>query len=154
MDGMTNRIASVVLTCEWCGSGFHPINGRAKIMRFCSKTCRDNGVRKPIREMSPEETAWLAGLFDGEGCISIRAQLNQTGARGVRIQVTNTNRELLEEVKRVTGIGFISMRYRNDPRHKPTFDWQTAGGNAKGVLQLISHRLIAKKARALEAINS
>lgn len=101
--------------------------------------------------MSREELAWLAGLFDGEGHISLRTQLSQR-AIGVKIQVTNTHRPLLERIQTITDIGYITTRYRTDPRHRPTHDWHTTGGNAKELLRLLLPWLIAKRERALEAI--
>jgi hypothetical protein len=144
------RIQSIVLTCEWCDKPFHPINGRAKTMRFCSKPCHDNARRKPLRRMAPEDLAWLAGLFDGEGSISIDTKLGPR-SRGVKIHVTNTHRPLVDEVQRVTGVGYITTRYHDDPNHKPTHDWHTTGGNAQLILTLLIPRLIAKKSRAIEA---
>lgn len=120
-------------------------------MRFCSKPCHDNARRKPIRKMSATDRAWLAGLFDGEGHISIDTQLGPR-SRGVKIQVTNTDRALVDEVQRVTGVGYITTRYRESSNHKPTHDWHTTGGNAKALLALMLPRLIAKKDRAIEAI--
>lgn len=121
-------------------------------MRFCSATCRDDARRKPLRPMSDIELAWLAGFFDGEGHISIRAQLSQR-AVGVKIQVTNTNREILERVQAVTGVGYITTRYRDSARHKPTHDWHTTGGNAKAILRLLIPHLIVKSKRAKQAVS-
>lgn len=149
---MGQRTMSVTLTCSWCGAAFHPIPGRGKTMKYCSKPCRDAGVTKLLRIMSDAETAWLAGLFDGEGHISIDTRLNRT-TRGVKIQITNTNRELLEKAQDVVGTGYITTRYHDNPRHKPTYDWHTTGRNAKLLLQTMLPWLIAKRTQAQSALS-
>ncbi len=148
---MTSSRLKMLLVCSQCGESFHPLNGRAKTMRFCSTSCRDEAATRPLRDMSAEECAWLAGLFDGEGHIGIGRQLSQR-SRGVKIQITNTNRELLEEVQRVTGVGYITTRYRESEKHRPTHDWYTSGRNARRILDVISPRLIVKRDKAREAI--
>lgn len=101
--------------------------------------------------MSETEIAWLAGFFDGEGHVSVRTQLSQR-ATGVKIQVTNTNRALVDRVAELTGVGYITTRPRQSSRCRTTYDWQTTGGNAKEILAALLPWLIEKRERALEAI--
>ena len=49
---------------------------------------------------SNTELAYLAGLFDGEGCISILKEKDQRGFKSyryrLRIQITNTNKSVMD----------------------------------------------------------
>lgn len=100
--------------------------------------------------MAVEEITWLAGLFDGEGHVSVLTKLSQR-AFGVKIQITNTCHPLLDRVAEITGIGYISTRPRQNERWKTTYDWHTTGGNAKAILQLMLPYLIVKREAALRA---
>jgi hypothetical protein len=97
--------------------------------------------------MTPEETAWLAGIFDGEGHISINVAISQR-SRGPKIQVTNTCRAIVDRVQSLTGVGFVTTRYHEDAKHKPTHDWHTTGLNAARILVQIRPWLLEKAAAA------
>jgi hypothetical protein len=98
--------------------------------------------------MTPEQIAWLAGLFDGEGSINTQAHLNKT-VNGLSIQITNTCHELLVKVQEVTGVGFIATRPpHKNPQHKTTYDWRTSGAVARDIVTLIHPWLIVKRATA------
>jgi hypothetical protein len=99
--------------------------------------------------MSGEQVAWLAGIFDGEGNIAIRE--HPDGARLI-IQVTNTCRAMVDHIKDVTGVGTITTRYHDDPKHLPTHDWRVSGTNAQDLLRAMRPWLIAKAGRADFAI--
>lgn len=149
---MTDRIASITLLCESCGGSYHPINGRASISHYCSTTCRDDGRTKPLRPMTTEEVAWLGGLFDGEGCITLHTRPRSGTTIHLRITLTNTSRAMVERVLAVTGVGFITTRYRSSVKHKPTHDWHTTGRNARAILVLILPWLTSKHTQAQNAI--
>jgi hypothetical protein len=99
--------------------------------------------------MTPEQIAWIAGLFDGEGCITTKD--HKDGVR-LQAQITNTCRPMLEKVRDVTGLGTITTRYRSNPVWKPVNDWRVAGSNAQDILRAIRPWLIAKAERADFAI--
>jgi hypothetical protein len=147
------RNASVSLTCEYCGKAFHPINGRSLTMKYCSTFCRDMGRTKDLRDMADIEAAWLAGLFDGEGNVSIHVALGQR-AMGAKIQITNTNRNLLERVLTITGGGFIAQRPRYNPKWKTTYDWHATGLNAARLLKRMLPWLIVKKEAAETVVSN
>lgn len=106
--------------------------------------------------MTPEEIAWLGGLFDGEGHISVLTKLSQR-CKGVKIQITNTNRDMLDVVKTRTGIGYITERpvmSTDRPTWKIRYDWHTTGGNAKELLSMMLPWLIEKREAAIRAIGT
>jgi len=145
----SKRYLTKTVVCECCRKEFHPWLARAT-MRYCSVPCRNAGQHKPILDMSPEDVAWLAGLFDGEGCITIETSKN--GSPSIKIGITNTCRPLLEHVKAMTGVGYITTRPRQREGWKTTYDWHTTGVNARALLFMMYHRLFSKKERAEQCI--
>ena len=67
------------------------------------------------------DTAWVAGFFDGEGCVSLRIEDNV--ARSPRITITQFGEEgykSLLEVKRIMGMGGICRSKRNYNQYRLT----------------------------------
>jgi hypothetical protein len=66
-----------------------------------------------------EEAAWLAGFLDGEGYIGIsRRPRSDSGPYQPKVQITSTNREVLERIKDWVGGGYLQAvpRKYEDPR--------------------------------------
>ena len=101
-------------TCERCGELYYPNRsdgmrraGEIRIQRFCSRICgqrsrRENNVR--VRTMNPEQAAYLAGLFEGEGCIYYEPK------SGLRLVLSNTDRALVDCLVIFTGIGVANYK--------------------------------------------
>ena len=62
--------------------------------------------------MKDVELAYLAGIIDGEGCISVTISHRHSGYGKFRIQVSisNTNLKLIEKCKQIVGFGSIGKR--------------------------------------------
>jgi len=145
--------------CEWCGMDFdvrHP----GKV--YCSTSCRNKakyqrrqGLRGPspepppvhLRDMSPAEIAWCAGLFEGEGAIR-KHTLRRPGERTyyyVGLCVVSTDRDVLERLKQITGIGSILQRKRYALHHKTAYEWSTSGRAALFLLDIWWEWLSARR---------
>jgi len=75
--------------------------------------------------MKEADKAYIAGFIDGEGCIALWSSGRPRVGRSVVrpcVFLANTNLEVLEWIREVTGLGHIS-RYieRRSPRHKPLY---------------------------------
>lgn len=66
-----------------------------------------------VREMTASEVAWIAGFLEGEG--SFTASARQRGSVYVRIQASSTDRDVLERVAAIVGVGTVRV-VRPDPR--------------------------------------
>jgi LAGLIDADG-like domain len=102
--------------------------------------------------MQKSDASWLAGLFDGEGSIVFPRKTNTLNS--VRIQITNTNHELLERVIAVTGTGtLVSQMHPGSknwkPHYKPSWAWQCYGENTRSLLRQMLPWLIEKRDKAL-----
>lgn len=106
--------------------------------------------------MSTEtELAWLAGLWDGEGSITIFKHIERGGVRKLcpTILVVNTDIKIINEAKRILdnlGTSFhLFERVSKNPKHKNSFQLNTR--NTKyidKVLTAIEPYLIGKKEQA------
>jgi hypothetical protein len=84
---------------------------------------------------SAEEIAWAAGLFEGEGCITM---INDRLA----IALVNTDEEVIQRFDEVMGIGMLYGPYErsesNGYPRKPLFRWVASTYDALDGLQLLS----------------
>lgn len=65
------------------------------------------------------DVAWAAGLFEGEGCITPR------GKTSGEIVIGMTDRDILERVQAVFGVGGITSEERRPP-HKTCHRWSVS----------------------------
>ena len=100
--------------------------------------------------MTDCEIAWLAGLFDGEGCIK------WSGRNGVLLAISMSDPDILHKVKEITGVGQV---YELSDRslkagHKPMYEWNI--GKKQDVEYLLSSMVFwfgeRRKLRAKEAL--
>lgn len=63
--------------------------------------------------LTPEQAAYLAGVIDGEGCITT------SGPRGIRLQIANTNRPWLEALRE--WVGGTLHEHRGKFNKRPSF---------------------------------
>ena len=89
-----------------------------------------------------ELTAWAAGFFEGEGCI--------TESNGHLItRITNTDEAMLERFREIVDAGTIYGPYtRNDKdgfKRKPVFAWVATEEAALDVLDLLGKWLSSRR---------
>jgi hypothetical protein len=79
-----------------------------------------------IRQISDLDLAWLAGLLEGEGAFILH-QEPAIGARRarviIRVAVHMTDRDVVERVRDIVGLGSVHRRPPGKPHHKETFRW-------------------------------
>jgi hypothetical protein len=72
-----------------------------------------------------ENIAWLAGLFEGEGCIYIKDDANH-----VRMHFHATDEDVLRKFRDIAGVGHVGgpyQRYHKDGRpYKPVWRWEVS----------------------------
>ncbi len=99
---------------------------------------------------------YLAGFFDGEGCISInknRKLKKQNGKYYIQyngnVIVANTNREILELFKKRFGGNIYELKAKNrHQNNKPSFQWIIYSKMATNFCEEMVDRLILKKRQA------
>lgn len=108
-------------------------------------------------EMLETDKAWLAGFFDGEGCISVRKQIS--GQRynptySISITVTNTSKLVMDYLVKLCG-SYYKTELRKAGRvgnRKDCYYWQICSEKAKMLLEIILPYLVLKKEQAINAI--
>lgn len=80
-----------------------------------SRTCR-------VRRLSPEEAAYLGGIIDGEGTITMtRVHANEN--RRLVVSIANTELDLLEYLREVIGAGKITRKRVTSLRHSASYHY-------------------------------
>lgn len=93
--------------------------------------------------------AYIAGFFDGEGCVRIK-EANQGGnSFYVIAHITNSNQKILMEIQDLFG-GAIRVQERSP--NKTIYNWSLSSSEAVDFLQTLSPFLKEKLEQALLAI--
>jgi hypothetical protein len=98
---------------------------------------------------SPFESAYLAGIIDGEGTIGIY-KLNKQ--HHVRLVITNTNSDLIQWVHQRVG-GSVRPTDKRVAHHKQGFQVVAYGREATPILQACWPYLVVKRAQAELALS-
>lgn len=143
-------------TCPVCGKVFE-VGGRGRprrSQRVCSQECNAYARVKQhhVRQMSPTEAAYLAGLIDGEGSI-VAVKRNKKGRTTWRLQVSSTTPILLEWCIQTTGVGTIVTKKTTNPKHADSKWWQCYSWNAMDILKQIAPYMILKTDKAQQVID-
>lgn len=98
-------------------------------MRKTSKTCRNCRFGKvpQLNLLSATEIAWLAGLLDGEGSFTQKGQ--------GRVHVEMTDRDVIEYLHELTGVGSLYSPKQRNARHKASWIWCVSRGEV--TLQIV-----------------
>lgn len=102
--------------------------------------------------------AWLAGVFDGEGCVVINRQ--RVGSRKdlktdsfrLYVQITMGCRKTLERCQTITGFGSIHNHTPTKKKSNPAFCWMTNGREAEAILKQIAKYAVTKRPEIDEAL--
>lgn len=92
------------------------------------------------------EVAYLAGLIDGEGCVYIGRRA-RTGLYHSCLTITMTDKNVLEWVKDVTGVGSVLSK-KMAKRFKPAWTWQVWSDEAAKLLIKLLPYLQVKQTHA------
>lgn len=92
-----------------------------------------------MNQLTPEKAAYIAGIVDGEGCISaVHDHPDRGNSIRLELKIANTNRPLLESIQTDLGEGRIQSVKRYSSRHKPCFELRVHGEKAqRSVKQLL-----------------
>lgn len=106
-------------------------------------------VRGRINRLSAEELAYLAGMVDGDGSVQVRRSHTAAGSVYMPvIRIDNTNRELIEHIDQMVGLGCRFTAKRRATRHKEAYGWSITGFAAALLLIRLLPHLRIKDAHA------
>ena len=101
---------------------------------------------KLVRDLSPVDAAYIAGIIDGEGTISLtRRHRNEN--RQLEISVSNTDLSLLLFLKQCVGAGRITNKRTYESNHTPSAAYIISNRQALRLLEQICPYLKTYKAK-------
>jgi LAGLIDADG endonuclease len=115
-----------------------------------------------LRAMAELELAWLAGLLEGEGAFMLQhvpASSTQRARLRVKIALHMTDRDVVERVASIVGLGNVTWRCRQQEHHKDTYFWQVSSlANVVQLMKLLrpymGERRCAQIDTCLEAVEA
>lgn len=99
--------------------------------------------------MSDVESAYLAGLIDGDGCVNMGPVGNSPGSFRISAQITSKDKMLIDYVYQTTGVGHVRPN-----NYKGRHAWRWDVTSHKDVILLIKrvHPYIVLKKKVCELI--
>lgn len=120
-------------------------------------------AQKNYSGLSSEDCAYIAGLFDGEGCVFADCKKKYGGHSyqlSFKLIITNTNLQVLKWCRNKIGVGHIvenATTSRISKGHKPCYRFIVEQAAMMPLARDMYHFLIVKKeqlSQALEFVNS
>lgn len=107
------------------------------------------------------ETAWAAGLFEGEGCLYLEPQSQRRpNARTARLSLVSTDEDAVQRFHSIVGVGTVNVQRHNERQgHKRQWRWQAgAKRDVEDVLRKflpwLTQRRLTKAEELLAAIHA
>lgn len=98
--------------------------------------------------LSERQLGWLEGLIDGEGCLSISKLKSYKQTWTLTVHISNTNRQIIEKIKKVIGYGTITTNISKNKSHKPVWVYYLPRKVIKPLLSRL-HLIVKEKQREL-----
>ena len=99
-----------------------------------------------INRLTPVQSAYLAGLIDGEGTITL-TRIHPRESRRLVVSISNNDASLLAFVKSEIGAGKITTKRTYSERHARSFTYQISSRQALDLLRLVVPFLKTYKAK-------
>ena len=118
-------------------------------MRYCRNMARP----RKVKHLDPVHAAYLAGLVDGEGTVTLTRQHRNEGRRLV-VCISNNELGILDFAKECIGVGRITTKRTYNERHADSYTYQLSSRQALDLLsQIVPFMKSYKAQRASMAID-
>ncbi len=101
-------------------------------------------------KLTREQLAYIAGFFDGEGCVHIGGRRQNT-SYNLEVNISNTDEDILLWLQSIYG-GYLKTVKKAKEHHIQCYNWRLASNQAVVFLDSIYPFLILKKHQADGAI--
>lgn len=72
-----------------------------------------------------EDLAWVAGIYEGEGCLSLRDNGYKGNNKYVTMRICMTDKDILDRVARIIGMGDVKLiTPPSRAGKKPMYEWK------------------------------
>ncbi len=106
---------------------------------------------RKVKELSREEAAYIAGIIDGEGTISLTRK-HRGEHRQLMVSISSTEPPLLKYVLKVIGAGRITNKCTYRDNHTPSVTYAISNRQALAVLEQVRPYLKTYKVKRAELI--
>jgi hypothetical protein len=103
-------------------------------------------VYKSANKLVAADAAYLAGLIDGEGTVTL-TRLSRNRQRGLALTISSTELDILKHALTVIGAGKITNKKISKVHHIPSYTYQITNRQALDVLRQIGPYLRGYKAK-------
>ena len=116
--------------------------------------------------MLREDAIYLAGLFDGEGCVQFHRRYRARRGRKCKryycltctLDISMTDKPTIAHVKKITGVGNLSKRVKNKspsskPHWKDQWRWNCSHREAYKIAKCIAPFAVTKQENLLKIVN-
>ncbi len=100
---------------------------------------------KQAKRLNVEDAAYLAGMVDGEGTITL-SRRSRHKQRGLVLTISNTEKPILDYVLDTVGVGKITNKRIARSHHTPSYTYQVSNRQALSLLGQITPFLRSHKA--------
>lgn len=144
--------------CPVCGKTFETGGWAGKAHKiYCSRQCSGNARRIMGRnhcaELSQVDAAYMAGFFDGEGCVVMGRRPSGGYTLTISVNQSVKSADVLYWMQQTTGVGSNVVRHREpDSTHAAAMRWQLNSDAAEELLRQMLPHLKVKKPQAELAI--
>jgi hypothetical protein len=94
-------------------------------------------IYKKVNTLAAVEAAYLGGLIDGEGTVTLTKR-NRNEQRGLVVTISNTERAILQHVLDIVGVGKITNKRASKLNHTASYAFQITNRQALDLLAQIS----------------
>ena len=108
-------------------------------------------VYRKAKNLSREDAAYIAGLIDGEGTLSL-SRRHRGENRQFVISISNTESKLLNYVRRVVGVGRTTRKRTSKSNHTPSSTYTIRNRHALDLLRQITPYLRTYKAKRAKLV--
>ena len=121
-------------------------------MPILLQTARTDVAYAKTRKLKATEAAYIAGLIDGEGTITLSREHKGENRRLV-VSIGNAELGILRSVAKATGVGKITNKRAYSSKHTPSYAYKVTNRQALLLLeQIVMHMQSYKKRRASLAL--
>ena len=119
-----------------------------------------------VEFVTRDDAIYLAGLFDGEGCVQFhrRYRAKKKGkpksyhCLTCTLDIAMTDKETIEHVKRITGLGSVNVRVKNKSpssraHWRDQYRWNVSHRQAYEIAKCIAPFAVTKQEKLLEIVN-
>jgi hypothetical protein len=102
-----------------------------------------------MRRRKQTDWAWLAGILDGEGCLSV-GRNNGAGGRyiGLHVVVRMADEDAVRRAYTIAGVGTLKLHRPFTTNRRALWEWNTSSQEAARTLRLVLPYLVTKRVQA------